>query len=171
MSASPITIRPETPADAEVIGGVIRQAFLPLPSGGRNEAAIVAELRREGALAVSLVAETPGEIVGHVAFSSVSISDGSRGWYGLGPLAVLPGYQRQGIGRRLVEKGLKSLGLVGSVGCVVLGAPSYYRRFGFLPYAGLRFPGPPPEYFLAIAFHGKFGEGLVSYHHTFSVTG
>ena len=83
-----------------------------------------------GELTVSLVAETDG-LVGHVAFSPVLIADGSAGWYGLAPVAVLPEWQRRGVGAALIRRGLAILGARGAAGCVVLGDPAYYGRFGY----------------------------------------
>src|SRR5690606_36329603 len=103
-----------TAADHASIATVTRAAFAQLAHGSQTESSIIAALRRAGALAVSLVAEADGEVVGHVAFSPVKIgrapedSDGGEltGWYGLGPLSVSPARQRHGIGSALVRAGL-----------------------------------------------------------------
>ncbi|MRR50962.1 MAG: N-acetyltransferase, partial [Rhodocyclaceae bacterium] len=84
----PHTIRPETPADTDAIEQVTRRAFLDHPFSHQTEQFIIRALRAEGALAVSLVADEGGRVVGHLALSPVSISDGATGWYGLGPIAV-----------------------------------------------------------------------------------
>lgn len=125
-------------------------------------------LRAAGALAVSLVAEQDQEVVGHVACSPVTISDGARHWYGLGPLAVDPAHQSRGIGAALVRAGLAQLRIVSAAGCVVLGDPAYYGRFGFKAVPGLVYPGPPPEYFMALVFAGPVPQGEVSYHAAFA---
>lgn len=104
-----VVIRDETDADVAAIRDVTASAFEGLEVSRQTEPFIIAALRAGGALTVSLVAEVAGRVVGHIAFSPVTVSDGSRGWYGLGPLSVLPAYQRQGIGSALVEAGLSRL--------------------------------------------------------------
>ena len=172
-AAAPIEcrIREETPADADAIGRVVAAAFLDAPHAGRTEHFIVAALRASGALAVSLVAEHGGGIVGHAAVSPVSISDGTRGWYGLGPVAVLPAVQRRRIGQRLVEAALHRLGRCDAAGCVVLGDPAYYRRFGFAPATGLVLPGFSAPYFQALAFGADVPAGVVDYDPAFGADG
>ncbi len=118
---------------------------------------------------VSLVAEDQGVVIGHVAISRVTISNGSEGWYGLGPVAVASARQRQGVGTRLVRHALSELQRLGGAGCVVLGNPDYYVRFGFNPEPSLVLPGVPPEYFQVIAFRGLVPSGTVSYHDSFNV--
>jgi putative acetyltransferase len=86
-----VVIRSETDADVA--------AFKTVEISNHTEQFIIAALRAAKALTVSLVAESGGRVVGHVAFSPVTISDGTRNWYGLGPVSVLPAYQRQGIGK------------------------------------------------------------------------
>lgn len=97
------TIRSETPADIEAIAAVTKAAFAMLAISDHTEQYIVEALRAAGALTVSLVAERAGRVVGHIAFSPVTISDGTPGWYGLGPVSVLPECQRQGIGAALIR--------------------------------------------------------------------
>lgn len=162
-----VTIRTEAPHDHETISLVTREAFRAAPHADGNEEYVIIGLRRAGALVLSLVAETRGEIVGHVAMSPVSIDDGTRGWLGLGPLSVLPAHQRLGLGGRLVVEGLARIRAAGAHGCVVLGAPQYYERFGYRPHAALRFPAAPAPYFLAIRFEGTMPEGVVTYHEAF----
>mgnify|MGYP000484878701 CR=1 FL=1 len=99
-------IRDETAADGRAIFEVTRAAFENHPISRQTEPYIVEALRAAGALVVSLVAEADGRVVGHVAFSPVSLSDGSQGWYGVGPLSVLPECQRRGIGTALMHEGV-----------------------------------------------------------------
>jgi putative acetyltransferase len=124
-------IRNETAADIEAIAEVTKAAFKTCPHGNHTEQFIIKALRAAGALTVSLVAEIDGKVVGHVAFSPVTISDGNPHWYGLGPVSVLPSYQRQGIGTALINEGLSLLKARGGQGCVLVGDPAYYRRLGF----------------------------------------
>lgn len=160
-------IRPERASDEALIADVIRQAFLDHPHSSHTEHFIVAALRREGALTLSLVAEQAGDVVGHVALSPVTVSDGEDGWFGLGPVAVLPSWQGRGIGHALVEEGLARLRAKGAAGCVLLGEPAYYGRFGFKYDPRLVLPGVPPSFFLSLAFGPCVPQGEVSYHAAF----
>lgn len=160
-------IRRETPADVVAIEAVTIAAFRDAPHSSHTEQFIVRALRRAGALTLSLVAEVDGNVVGHVAASPVIISDGSTGWQGLGPLSVQPEHQRRGIGTRLMQEVLSSLRANGAAGCVLLGEPDFYRRFGFAPLPGLVLPGVPPEYFLALSLGSRHPTGTVSYHPAF----
>jgi putative acetyltransferase len=81
-------------------------AFKTLGISNHTEQFIIEALRAANALTISLVAEVDGRVVGHIAFSPLTISDGTRNWYGLGPVSVLPEYQRQGIGKALIREGL-----------------------------------------------------------------
>ncbi|KAF7964031.1 GCN5 family acetyltransferase [Cupriavidus sp. UYMU48A] len=169
--AVPLTIRAETPEDADAIAQLTEAAFLDALHSGHTEAFIVAALRRAGQLTISLVAqEQATTLLGHIAFSPVSVSDGSGGWYGLGPVSVQPSRQREGIGTALMEAGLAALRARGAAGCVVLGDPAYYGRFGFAPRPELVLPGVPPEYFQALAFDGGQPAGQVAYHEAFAAT-
>ncbi|MBS0375009.1 MAG: N-acetyltransferase [Proteobacteria bacterium] len=162
-----LTIRPETPDDAPAIATLTAAAFRTAPHTSHTEHFIVAALRRAGALHVSLVATEAGVVVGHVAISPVSISGGASGWFGLGPVSVLPDRQRRGIGSRLLEQALLELRAGGAAGCVVLGEPAFYGRFGFRADSGLVLPGVPAEYFLAVSFAGPRPRGTVAYHAAF----
>ena len=166
--AAEATLRNESPADIEQIHAVTEQAFLNAPHTEHTEQFIVKALRDAGALTVSLVAERDARVIGHVAISPVSISDGAANWYGLGPISVLPAYQGKGVGAQLMEAALAAIAAKGAAGCVVLGDPDYYSRFGFRVVDGLVFPGVPAEYFQARAFTGAFAHGEVSYHQAFS---
>lgn len=160
-------IRLERPAEDQAISDLITEAFASAEHSDGTEAKIVERLRKAGALTLSLVADDGGEIVGHAAFSPIAIEGQSIGWFGLGPVAVRPSRQRQGIGDRLISHGLEMLIAYGAAGCVVLGEPTYYGRFGFRTDERLRYPGPPPEYFQALAFGRDRPAGIVSYHPAF----
>nr|WP_217987790.1 N-acetyltransferase [Halomonas salipaludis] len=164
------SLRPETPHDASVIEAVTVAAFRAAPHSDHTEQHIVRALRAAGALSVSLVAECDDEVVGYVAASPVVISDGAPDWFGLGPVSVLPGWQGRGVGSALVEACLARLQGRGAQGCVVLGEPGYYTRFGFRVVPGLVLPGVPPEYFTALAWGDDFPQGEVSYHPAFAAT-
>lgn len=160
-------IRPELPEDMDAIRSLTSRAFAGHPYSDGAEPRIVDELRNAGALSISLVAEEEQHIVGHVAVSPVTIADGSTRWFGLGPISVEPGQQKQGIGSALMRAAIAVLEAEGACGCVVLGDPGYYARFGFAATAGLIFPGPPAEYFMALPFAARCPRGIVQYHPAF----
>lgn len=166
----PPTIRKELPADAPAIEAITFAAFLDAAHTSHTEQHIVNALRHSGALTISLVAELDGVLVGHVALSPVSISDGSTHWFGLGPISVLPAYQGQGVGSALMAAALLALRQRTAQGCVVLGDPGYYGRFGFRTTPDLLLPGVPPEYFQALPLDAATARGIVSYHPAFEVT-
>jgi len=164
-------IRNETPEDIEAITGVTIAAFKTLPVSRHTEQFIIHALRAAGALTLSLVAEIEGQVVGHIAFSPVAISDGTKDWYGLGPVAVMPEYQKIGIGQSLVREGLPLLREMGGRGCALVGDPKYYHRFGFKNYPELTHEGIPQEVFLALPFTDKIPMGAVVFHSAFLATG
>lgn len=165
-----ILIRPECKIDEDAISEVTRLAFESHPHSSHTEHFIVGALRKAKALTISLVAEQ-ARVVGHIAFSPVTISDGTPGWFGLGPVSVLPSVQRQGIGRALVEAGLSRLRERGAAGCVLLGEPLFYRRFGFVNDPRLVLPGVPQAFFLALPFGSSAPQGEVTYHVAFFAEG
>ena len=166
-----IQIRKEAVTDAAAIESVTVAAFLNAPHTGHTEQFIVNALRNSGQLTISLVADDDGIVIGHVAVSPVTISDGATGWYGLGPISVLPARQGQGIGSQLMGFALTEIRAIGAAGCVVLGDPAYYSRFGFNVEPSLVFPGVPSEYFQAVSFGRPFPCGTVSYHASFAAVG
>ncbi|WP_235048816.1 GNAT family N-acetyltransferase [Methylomonas sp. MK1] len=133
----PLVIRSERKSDENAIEGITHQAFASHPHSSHAEHLIIRALREANVLTISLVAEQSNEVVGHIAFSPVTISDGTSGWFGLGPVSVLPSVQKRGIGRALIEHGLSQLRELGADGCVLLGEPSFYKRFGFSNSPGL----------------------------------
>jgi putative acetyltransferase len=124
------TIRRETPEDIPVIHHIHTAAF-----GRSHEADLVDMLRQHNALTISLVAVQDNHLVGHIAFSPVTItsSTGTMEALGLAPMAVLPAYQRRGLGSQFVEAGLTACHHTPYGVVVVLGHPRYYPRFGFTP--------------------------------------
>lgn len=161
-------IRLEQPEDADVIRQILVAAF-----GREAEARLVERLRASGSMVRALVAEEGGRLLGHVAFSRIAIGEKSVTALALAPLAVMPAFQRLGIGSALVSAGLEQLRLGGHQRVIVVGDSAYYARFGFVPAAGfgLQCPFPvPPEAFMAAslarnAFHGV--SGMVAYGHEF----
>jgi len=167
----PFALRDEIPADADAIADVTLAAFATLAVSRHTEQFIVAALRAAKALTVSLVAESDGHVVGHIAFSPVALSDGTPDWYGLGPVSVRPAYQRQGIGKALIREGLARLQGLRARGCCLVGHPGYYTRFGFRNPPGLGCAGVPPEVLFALSFDGSMPQGTVAFHPAFMATG
>lgn len=168
-------IREETACDRDAIRRVHIAAFQDHPYSHRTEHLIVDALRAAGALTLSLVAVLDGEVVGHIAFSPTGIGDASSAtsasstWYLLGPVGVLPGHQRRGIGRALIERGLGSLRASGGRGCALVGDPAYYRRFGFRRFPGVTCDDVPAENVLCLTFFGETPVGEVLHHPAFAV--
>ena len=162
-------VRPEADADHARIAALVEAAFADEAHSSHTEARILEALRAAGALELGLVAEQGGIVVGHIAFSAVEISDGAAGWFGLGPVAVDPAVQGQGIGGALIRAGLDELARRGARGVVVLGEPAYYERFGFARDPALVYEGAPPEYFLARPCGDARAAGTVRYHAAFDV--
>jgi putative acetyltransferase len=146
-----IQVRPEEPGDVPSVRVVNERAF-----GQPVEADLVDRLRRECPEAVSLVAESEGRIVGHILFTPALLPAAGRAVQGMGlaPMAVLPEYQGQGIGSRLVEEGLRVLRKRSCPFVIVLGHPTYYPRFGFEAASrhGIRcqWEGVPDEAFMIL---------------------
>ncbi|MEW6505119.1 MAG: N-acetyltransferase [Chloroflexota bacterium] len=166
-----LTIRPETPADIPAIHLVNQLAF-----GRDNEARLVEDLRLYEAFILSLVAQWNDEIVGHILFTPVSVTDGAQPWTAaaLGPMAVLPAFQKQGVGSALIRHALDLLKSAGHEIVFVVGHPQYYPRFGFKPARlyGIQWEVEvPEEVFMVLELHenalaGK--RGIVQYHPLFN---
>jgi putative acetyltransferase len=166
-----IVIRSETDADVSAIIEVTIAAFKTLEISNHTEQFIIKALRAAHALTVSLVAEIDSRVIGHIAFSPLAISDGTRNWFGLGPVSVLPEYQRQGIGTALIQEGMLRLKDMNAKGCCLVGHPDYYRKFGFKNIPGLVHDGVPQEVFFALSFDGHIPQGSVTFHKGFKADG
>lgn len=165
-------IRYETPADIDSIRSLNYAAFKNHPhhepGAEPTEHLIVDNLRKAEALTLSMVMEKDGKVVGHVAISPVTIGGGDGFWFGLGPVAVLPELQNQGIGSKLIRKAIEEMKVRNAGGMVVMGDPNYYGRFGFKQSADIAFPGIPAEYFMALPLADASAKGNVAYHPAFS---
>lgn len=141
-----VTIRPESAADHQSIRLVNEQAF-----GRRLEADIVERVRASRGFVpeLSLVAEVNGTIVGHALFSEVQIVCEGASWtvLALGPIAVLPEFQKQGIGGQMIRAGFERATALSYGAIVLIGHPTYYPRFGFVPGSrfGLQCSIPVPD--------------------------
>lgn len=163
-------IRKEQTKDIAEISTITAAAFEPVQISNNTEPFIIKALRKAGALTISLVAEIDEQIVGHIAFSPVVISDGSEGWYGLGPVSVSPEQQKRGIGKSLINEGLSLLKNQGANGCMLVGDPGYYQRFGFKNHPELIYEGVPQEVFLILPFGEFRPQGTVQFHAGFGAT-
>lgn len=164
-------VRPEAARDFAAIQTINIDAFADQPFSQQTEHLIVNALRDAGALTISLVAEDEGQVVGHIAFSPALIDGEDLKWFTLGPIAVSPTRQRQGIGSRLVEAGIEALRQLGANGCLLVGDPAYYLRFGFRHSQSLSVHDVPPEYFMCLPLAGEIPHGAVTHHPAFYVTG
>ena len=164
-------IRFEEATDASSIHTVVQEAFAQAPHSSGTESLIVDRLRESGALTFSLVAVDGVSIIGHVAVSPVVAAESPGTWFGLGPISVHPNYQRRGVGSALINDALEHLRLCGASGCVVLGEPEYYRRFGFQHDPSVSYRDMPPPYFQVLSFGSDQAAGPVEYHAAFEATG
>ncbi len=162
-------IRPETRNDYQAIREINIAAFSDHPYSQHTEHLIVEALRAAGALTISLVAEAEGKVVGHIAFSPVTINGADQQWFALGPVAVLPALQMQGVGTKLVKEGLKLIRALGAQGCVLVGDPAYYSRFGFRHNPALTLEDVPPNVFLCLPMTEPVPHGKVEHHAAFWV--
>jgi len=162
-----VIVRPETDRDLAGIREVNIVAFQGHPYSRQTEHLIVEALRAANALELSLVAASDGEVVGHIAFSAAAIGGSSTGWSLLGPVAVQPARQGEGIGRALVKTGLDALRSRGACGCVLVGDPAFYGRFGFRQYPGVAWHGVPDENVLCLLMSGEIPTGEVVHHPAF----
>ena len=160
-------IRDETAGDIPAIGRLVTEALLMLAQSTGTEAGIVEALRAQGALALSLVAEDEGAVVGYLAASAARIGT-QDGWGLIGPLAVLPSRHGQGIGTALMAEALRRLRATGR-GAALVGDPAYYGRFGFRAFPGLRVAGCPPEVVMALPFDGTAPCGELIHHPAFGL--
>ena len=156
-------IRPETPNDANAIHQLTEQAFAPMSFSDGTEPTIIHALRKAGDLTLSLVAEADGEIIGHVAFSPVTIDGTDNDWYGLGPISVRADKQKQGIGTALVQTGLDALKAKNAKGCALIGNPAVYGPMGFTSNGKLHYEDLDDKVVQYVAFSGPSPEGTLKF--------
>ncbi len=163
-----LLIRSERPEDDEAIHALTATAFAPMWFSSGTEQAIVRELRKAGDLTLSLVAEHQGRIVGHVAFSPVTINGAHNGWFALGPISVEPAMQRRGIGKAMIEEGLAKLQALGASGCALIGNPDIYERVSFERDGLLTHEDLEPRFVQRIVFRGSPPRGELQFARAFS---
>lgn len=156
-------IRPEIHTDIDAIYQLTQTAFAPMPYSDGDEGACINKLRADGDLTVSLVVVEAEAIVGHVAFSPVTIAGVSDNWFGLGPVSVAPKKQKTGIGSALIKKGLAQIKSLGAKGCVLIGDPNYYCRFGFVGDGRLTYRDLPSEVVQWLSFTDEKPSGVLKY--------
>ena len=160
-------VRPETKTDLAAIRAVEEAAFRRT-----READLVDRLRTDGATVLSLVALKNDQLIGHVVFSKMEAPFRALG---LGPVAVMPEFQRTGIGSRLILEGIAQAKLGSWEGVFVLGAPPYYQRFGFDPAkaAGFSSPYAGPHFMVLALQNGDLPSktGKIAYPEAFSAMG
>ncbi len=166
-----VQIRAEKPGDEDTIHSVTVDAFEKMPFSQGDEQNVIDRLRSANALTLSFVALIEEQIVGHVAFSPAQVSDTSEPWFALGPVSVLPEYQRQGIGSAMIEKGIQALKNQGALGCILTGNPRYYQRFGFKVSPQHAPETEPAEYFMLMLFSQEKPTGRFRFHDAFYQAG
>lgn len=162
-----ILIRPERDEDQTAIYDITKRAFAPMPYAAGNEQDLIDQLRKAGALVLSLVAELDGKVVGQISFSAAFAADGSDGWYALGPVSVEPALKHQGIGSQLIHAGIFWLKEQDAAGCVLVGNPAYYSRFGFKAFPELAPKGEPAEFFQILPLRVQEPSVVVGFHPLF----
>ena len=162
-----ISIRPEREEDRDAVYDLTSRAFAPMPYSEGDEPDLINRLRAAGALSISLLAARMSDLAGHIAFSPAFAEDRSEGWYALGPVSVDPSLQRQGIGTRLIEAGLERLREWDAAGCILVGDPRYYQRFGFCPRPNLAPEGEPRKYYMMLSMRLAEPASIVAFHPVF----
>ena len=155
-------IRDERLSDYDAINDLTVRAFAPMPFSDGTEVSIIRSLRQSDELAISLVADD-NAIVGHVAFSPVTINGVHGGWFGLGPISVEPDRQRSGIGRSLVFAGFDVLRQRGATGVALIGNPQIYRRYGFESDGLLTYRDLETRLIQRIVFAGEAPQGKLRF--------
>ena len=160
-------IRPEHADDYTAIYDVTKRAFAPMPFSDGDEQELIGRFRDAGVLALSLVAEKDGAVVGQITLTPALAADGSPGWFALGPIAVAPEFQSKKIGSKLMKAAIAWLGEQEAAGCVLVGNPAYYYRFGFEPYPVLAPKGEPAEYYQILPLRVQEPNVVVGFHPLF----
>lgn len=162
-----LTVRPERDDDRHAVHDVTQRAFAPMSYAGGNEQDLINRFRDAGALAASLVAQYDGHVVGQLTLTPATAADSSAGWFAMGPVAVAPEMQGMGIGAALIRAGIDWLHDHAAAGCVLVGNPAYYSRFGFRRAPQLCPPGQPADYFQILPIGTAEPTSVVAFHPLF----
>ncbi len=162
-----VHIRSERHEDHAAIHDVTKRAFAPMPFSDGDEQELIGRFRDAGVLALSLVAEKDGAVVGQISFTPAFAKDASPGWYALGPVSVEPQFKHQGIGSMLIRAGIDWLRDQDAAGCILVGNPDYYRRFGFHLFPALAPANEPAEYFQILPLRVASPAVMVGFHSLF----
>lgn len=167
-------IRKENKNDYNEVYNVIKKAFETAEHSDGNEQDLVVRLRKSEAFIpeLSLVAVEENKIVGYILFTKIKIKDNIE--LALAPLAVLPEYQRKGIGKKLIETGHNIAKNLGYHYSIVLGSENYYSKMGYIPAIQYGIKAPfqvPDENFMAIKLNDTNIEikGTVEYAKEFEI--
>lgn len=163
-----ITIRAECLGDEDVIHDLTQAAFAPMSYSSGTEGAIIRALRARGELTLSLVATENHHIVGHVAFSPVTIDGHYDDWFGLGPISVRADRQKQGIGHTLIREGIHQLKALGAKGCALVGDQAVYKGVGFVSDGQLTYQGVPDTYVQYLTLSGHAPHGVLTFSEAFA---
>lgn len=162
-----LSIRKEETRDQTPIYTLTQRAFAPMAFAAGDEQDLINALRDRGALCLSLVATHHGRVIGHLALSPVTHETGAQGWFGLGPISVAPEHQRRGVGGALIAEAKAWMTAHGAQGCVLVGNPTYYARFGFAPAPAHASERDPSAYFQVLLVAGEIPPGRFSFHPAF----
>lgn len=163
-----ITIRAERPGDEDVIHDLTQAAFAPMSYSSGTEGAIIRALRARGELTLSLVATENDRVIGHVAFSPVTIDGHYDDWFGLGPISVRADRQKQGIGHTLIREGIHQLKALGAKGCALVGDQAVYKGVGFVSDGQLTYQGVPDIYVQYLTLSGHAPHGVLTFSEAFA---
>lgn len=166
-ACTPLRIRPERPEDVDAIDALTRAAFAPMEHSRGAEPGIIRALRADGALSLSLVARDCGDLIGHVAFSPLTIDGSDAPWCALGPISVRADRQGEGVASELVAKGLAQMRARGMAGCALIGNPAVYGPMGFHSCGRLTYGGLDPALVQHIRFDGPVPQGALRFHPAF----
>ncbi|KAG5369966.1 putative N-acetyltransferase YhbS [Yarrowia sp. C11] len=167
-----VKISPELPWHKDDISNVIKSAFAKLAISNHQEQEIVHDLRVTGALTASWVAidNNTQQVVGTIFLSEIKVNGQTQSpkWYGIGPIAVLPDFQGNGIGAKLMHTAIEHCrDQLDAGGVVLLGNPEFYKQFEFVPRRDLSLMGVPSQYFQVRKFRGEWPSGQVTYDDAF----
>jgi putative acetyltransferase len=164
-----VRIRPEQAGDERAIRALTDAAFHSAPHADGDEGELVERLRKDGDLVLSLVAINADQaIIGHIAFSPVTVEGASGEWYQLAPVSVIPSGQSAGIGSALIEEGIARLKGHGAQGIALVGNPDYYSRFGFTRDHGLTLSDALDPYLQVLVLEGGMPAGKLALAPAFS---